>query len=388
MSYANPDKRRILVLLGTRPEVIKLAPVIMALRRREEEFETIVCSTGQHREMFDQAMSGFGLKADLDLSLMTPGQTLAGITSLAFAAIDKALEQTKPAAILVQGDTTSAMCGAMCGFYRKIIVGHVEAGLRTRDIYSPFPEEVNRSIIGKVAALHFVPTPKSADNLRQEAVSDLQIHVTGNTVVDALQWMRARLPEEAPAELPEAAAEAIKGHRLILVTGHRRESFGEGMASMCRALRTLADRFPDCTIIYPVHLNPNVQQPVREILSNHPRIHLLPPVAYATLLWLMDHSTIILSDSGGIQEEAPSFGKPLLVLRDTTERPEVLDAGCAKLVGTDEARILEEASLLLNDRAAYAAMAGRQNPFGDGRAAERIADILEESLQLRATRLK
>lgn len=369
--------RRILVLLGTRPEVIKLAPVIMALRRRVDEFETIVCSTGQHREMFDQAMASFGLKADLDLGLMTPGQTLAGITSLAFAAIDKTLEQTRPDAILVQGDTTSAMCGAMCGFYRRIVVGHVEAGLRTGDIYSPFPEEVNRSIIGKVAALHFAPTSGSADNLRREGVPEAHIHTTGNTVVDALQWMRARLPQEAPAELPPAAVEAIARHRLILVTGHRRESFGEGMASMCRALRTLADRFPDTAIVYPVHLNPNVQQPVREILSDHGRIHLLPPIAYATLLWLMERAHIILSDSGGIQEEAPSFGKPLLVLRDTTERPEVVDAGCAKLVGTDEAVIVEEASRLLSDPAAYAAMANRQNPFGDGRAAERIADALQ-----------
>jgi UDP-N-acetylglucosamine 2-epimerase (non-hydrolysing) len=385
MSYQTPEKRRILILLGTRPEVIKLAPVIMALRRRVDEFETIVCSTGQHREMFDQAMSGFGLKADLDLGLMTPGQTLAGITSLAFSAVDKALEQTKPDAVIVQGDTTSAMCGAMCGFYRKIPVGHVEAGLRTGDIYSPFPEEVNRSIIGKVAALHFVPTNKSADNLRRESVPESHIHITGNTVVDALLWMRGRLPQEAPAEIPAAAVEAIRHHRLILVTGHRRESFGEGMASMCRALRALSDRFPDTAIIYPVHLNPNVQQPVREILSDHPRIHLLPPVAYGTLLWLMERANIILSDSGGIQEEAPSFSKPLLVLRDTTERPEVIDAGCAKLVGTDEKRIVEEALRLLTDPTAYAAMAGRQNPFGDGHAAERIADILAETLSVRAT---
>ena len=377
MSSPAPKKRRILVLLGTRPEVIKLAPVIMALQRRSDVFETIVCSTGQHREMFDQAMASFGLKADLDLGLMTPGQTLAGITSLAFAAIDKALAQTEPDVILVQGDTTSAMCGAMCGFYRRITVGHVEAGLRTGNIYSPFPEEVNRSVIGRVAALHFAPTTKSADNLRHEGISEATIHTTGNTVVDALQWMRSRLSQDAPAELPAAAVEAVKQHRLILVTGHRRESFGEGMASMCRALRALADRFPDTAIVYPVHLNPNVQQPVKEILSDHPRIHLLPPVAYATLLWLMEQATIILSDSGGIQEEAPSFGKPLLVLRDTTERPEVVDAGCAKLIGTDETRILDEASRLLSDPAAYAAMANRENPFGDGKAAEKIADVLQ-----------
>jgi UDP-N-acetylglucosamine 2-epimerase len=239
---------------------------------------------------------------------------------------------------------------------------------------------VNRSIIGKVAALHFVPTSKSAANLRREGIPETQIHITGNTVVDALQWMRERLPKEAPEELPPPAVAAIQQHRLILVTGHRRESFGDGMESMCRALRALSDRFPDSAIVYPVHLNPNVQKPVRDLLSDHPRIHLLPPVAYATLLWLMDRATIILSDSGGIQEEAPSFGKPLLVLRDTTERPEVIDAGCAKLVGTDETRIVEEASVLLNDRTAYAAMAGRQNPFGDGTAAEKIAGILDSSV--------
>lgn len=380
-----PQKRRILVLLGTRPEVIKLAPVIMALKRRTADFHTIVCSTGQHREMFDQAMASFGLKADLDLGLMTPGQTLAGITSLAFAAIDKALVEHTPDAILVQGDTTSAMCGAMCGFYRRIVVGHVEAGLRTGNIYSPFPEEVNRSIIGRVAALHFAPTSKSADNLRREGIGDAQIHTTGNTVVDALQWMRAKLPQEAPAELPATAVQAIAQHRLILVTGHRRESFGEGMASMCRALRALVDRFPDTAIVYPVHLNPNVQQPVREILSEHPRIHLLPPVAYATLLWLMERATIILSDSGGIQEEAPSFGKPLLVLRDTTERPEVIEAGCARLIGTDETRIVQEATQLLSDATAYAAMANRDNPFGDGRASERIADVLAEVAELKVS---
>lgn len=366
----------ILVLLGTRPEVIKLAPVVNALRRHTESFETVVCATGQHKEMFTQAMDGFGLKEDINLGLMTPNQTLAGITSLAFSAIDKTLQEVKPDAVIVQGDTTSAMCGAMCGFYRNLVVGHVEAGLRTGNIYSPFPEEANRCVIGKVATMHFAPTEGSANNLRKEGIAESAIHVTGNTVVDALQWMRARLPKEAPAELPPAAVAAMEKHRLLLVTGHRRESFGGGMASMCRALRGLADRFPDCVVVYPVHLNPQVQQPVREILADHPRIHLLPPVAYPTLLWLMDRSTLILSDSGGVQEEAPSFGRPLLVLRDTTERPEVIEAGCAKLVGTDEGRILESASLLLSDANAYQAMANRTNPFGDGTASDRIVAAL------------
>ncbi len=369
-------KHRVLVLLGTRPEVIKLAPVIMALRARADAVETIVCSTGQHREMFAQAMDGFGLKADIDLGLMTPGQTLAGITSQAFAAVDKVIEQTQPTVLVVQGDTTSAMVGAMCGFYRRIAVGHVEAGLRTGDVLSPFPEEVNRCIVGKVASLHFAPTRRSADNLLREGVPAASVHVTGNTVVDALHWMRSRLPQEAPAELPQAVAEAIRGHRLLLVTGHRRESFGDGIASICTALRQLAEEFPDTFIVYPVHLNPNVQQPVRAILSDHPRIALLPPVAYATLLWLMERATLILSDSGGIQEEAPSFGKPLLILRDTTERPEVVEAGCARLIGTTQEAILSHARTLLTDAAAYADMTARPNPFGDGHAAEKIVDAL------------
>ncbi|MDB6140672.1 MAG: wecB, partial [Verrucomicrobiaceae bacterium] len=236
---------RVLVLLGTRPEVIKLAPVIMALRGRADQIETVVCSTGQHREMFTQAMDGFGLKADIDLGLMTPGQTLASITSQAFAAVDKVVEQVQPTVIIVQGDTTSAMVGAMCGFYRRIAVGHVEAGLRTGDIESPFPEEVNRCIVGKVAALHFAPTQRSANNLLAEGVPAASIHVTGNTVVDALRWMRERLSKEAPAELPAPVVSAISGHRLLLVTGHRRESFGDGIASICKALRTLAEEFPD-----------------------------------------------------------------------------------------------------------------------------------------------
>ncbi len=375
----------ILVLLGTRPEVIKLAPVVNALRRNTETFETVVCATGQHKEMFTQAMEGFGLKEDINLGLMTPNQTLAGITSLAFSAIDKTLQEVKPDAVIVQGDTTSAMCGAMCGFYRNLVVGHVEAGLRTGKIYSPFPEEANRCIIGKVATMHFAPTEGSANNLRREGVTESAIHVTGNTVVDALHWMRDRLPKEAPAEIPPHVAASIENHRLLLVTGHRRESFGGGMASMCTALRTLADRFPDTTVVYPVHLNPQVQEPVNRLLAGHPRIHLLPPVAYPTLLWLMNRSNLILSDSGGVQEEAPSFGSPLLVLRETTERPEVVEAGCAKLVGTDEQKILEAASTLLSDPVAYAAMANRSNPFGDGHASDRIVDALRAHSWTRAS---
>lgn len=369
-------KKRVFILLGTRPEAIKLAPVILTLQGRPQDFEVIVCSTGQHREMLKQTLDVFGIKPDIDLNLMTPGQTLAGVTSLAISAIDKTLEEQKPDVILVQGDTTSAMCGALAGFYQKIPVGHVEAGLRTGNIYSPFPEEVNRKIIGRIASMHFAPTELSAQNLIDEQTSKDSVYITGNTVVDALQWMRDRLPTQAPEEIQTTVSSTLSDHRLLLVTGHRRESFGDGMASICRALRALADQYTDTVIVYPVHLNPQVQQPVRSILSDHPRIHLLPPVSYPTLLWLMNQAHLILSDSGGIQEEAPSFGKPLLVLRDTTERPEVVSAGCAKLVGTDESVIMAEASRLLSDVESYSAMAGRKNPFGDGTASQRIADIL------------
>jgi UDP-N-acetylglucosamine 2-epimerase len=368
--------KRILVLFGTRPEVIKLAPVIKELRSRPTEFETIACSTGQHREMLDQALSVFQIKADLDLHLMTPGQTLAGLTSLLFRAVDQAIEDHKPDAIIVQGDTTSAFVGGMCGFYRRLTVGHVEAGLRTGNIWAPFPEEVNRCIVGKIATHHFAPTDRSRQNLLKEGVPDSQIAVTGNTVVDALHWMQQNNALQATDEIPADIPPALSSHRLILVTSHRRESFGDGLESTFRTLVRIANEFPDTLIVYPVHLNPNVQAPAKALLADHPRIRLLPPVSYSALLWLMSKANIILSDSGGIQEEAPSFSKPLLVLRDTTERPEAIDAGCAILVGTDEAKIFAHASNLLSDPAAYAAMAGKPNPFGDGTASRQIANIL------------
>lgn len=368
--------KRVLVLFGTRPEVIKLAPVIQELRSRPAEFETIACSTGQHREMLDQALAVFRIKADLDLNLMTPGQTLAGLTSLLFKAIDQAIDDTKPDAVIVQGDTTSAFVGAMCGFYRKLIVGHVEAGLRTRNIWAPFPEEVNRCIVGRVATQHYSPTERARRNLLGEGIAPEAIIVTGNTVVDALHWMQRNNALQPDSELPPDIAGALASHRLILVTSHRRESFGGGLENTFRSIVRIANEFPDTLVVYPVHLNPNVQAPAKAILANHPRIRLLPPVSYSTLLWLMSRSHIILSDSGGIQEEAPSFSKPLLVLRETTERPEAVDAGCAMLVGTDEEKIVGNATRLLSDPAAYSAMAGKPNPFGDGRAAERISDFL------------
>lgn len=369
-------KKRALVLFGTRPEVIKLAPLINELRSRPAEFETIACSTGQHREMLDQALAVFRIKADLDLNLMTPGQTLAGLTSLLFKAIDKTIEDHQPDAVIVQGDTTSAFVGGMCAFYRRLIVGHVEAGLRTGNIWAPFPEEVNRCIVGKIATQHYAPTERSRQNLLREGIDGSSIQVTGNTVVDALHWMQKNNALEPTSEIPPHVAAATEGKRLILVTSHRRESFGGGLESTFRSIVKIANDFPDTVIVYPVHLNPNVQAPAKEILANHPRIHLLPPVSYSALLWLMSRSFIILSDSGGIQEEAPSFSKPLLVLRETTERPEAVDAGCAILVGTDEQKIISNAEKLLSDPAAYAAMAGKPNPFGDGLASKRIADML------------
>lgn len=369
-------KKRVLVLFGTRPEVIKLAPVIHHLRSRPEEFECIACSTGQHREMLDQALSVFRMKADMDLNLMTPGQTLAGLTSLLFKAIDKAIEDTQPDEIIVQGDTTSAFVGGMCGFYRRIPVGHVEAGLRTGNIWAPFPEEVNRCIVGRIATHHFAPTERSRQNLLREGIAESQVAVTGNTVVDALHWMQSNDALQATNEIPADVVAAMEGRRVILVTSHRRESFGGGLENTFRSIVRLADEFPDTLFVYPVHLNPNVQAPAKAILADHARIRLLPPVSYSALLWLMSKAFIILSDSGGIQEEAPSFSKPLLVLRDTTERPEAVDAGCAILVGTDEEKILTNARRLLSDPAAYAAMAGKPNPFGDGTASRQIADII------------
>lgn len=326
--------------------------------------------------MLDQANDVFRLEPDLDLQLMVPGQTLAGLSSLLFRAIDDAIQDVRPDAIVVQGDTTSAFVGAMCGFYRRLIVGHVEAGLRTGNITSPFPEEANRCIVGRVATHHFAPTEGSRANLLREGVPDGSIFVTGNTVVDALHWVKRHGELNPNAELTPAVIGSIKGHRLILVTSHRRESFGEGLSNTCKALLDLADQHTDTVFIYPVHLNPSVKGPVYQLLGDHPRIHLIPPVSYPTLLWLMEKSYLIMSDSGGIQEEAPSFSRPLLVLRESTERPEVIQAGCAHLVGTNREIILSHANTLLSDEDAYRAMAGKTNPFGDGRAAERIADCL------------
>ncbi len=365
----------IAVVAGTRPEGIKLAPLVLALRRRRG-VDAVLVSTGQHREMLQQALSAFGLRPDADLDVMRAGQSLHDVTIATLARLDPILRELRPAWVVVQGDTTTAMAAALAGFYARIPVAHVEAGLRTNDRYRPFPEELNRRIVDQLSNALFAPTALAREALLREGFPDERILVTGNTVVDALRLLRAtgatRRRWAGGLDL-----EALPG-RVVLVTSHRRESFGAGLAAICRALVRIADRFPDVTIVYPVHLNPNVDGPVRAALGGHARIALLPPVGYVDLTALLERAHLVLTDSGGIQEEAPSFARPVLVLRDVTERPEGVAAGVAAVVGTGEDRIVAEASRLLSDRAAYERMATGANPYGDGRASERIADALVE----------
>jgi UDP-N-acetylglucosamine 2-epimerase (non-hydrolysing) len=367
---------KVLVLFGTRPEVIKLAPVIRALRKDSEAFDCRVCTTGQHREMADQAMREFSLSPDIRLDAMASGRSLAQLTSRLFAGIDQLLEQESPDSLLVQGDTTSAMVGAMCAYYRRIKLGHVEAGLRTGNRWAPFPEEINRTLIGDVADLHFAPTKRAADNLRATGISESCIHLTGNTVVDALLWTMEDMGDKIPDGLDQSVVDSFRDHRLILVTSHRRESFGQGLENICRALKEIARGHPDVAIVCPVHLNPNVRGPVLKLLGGESRIHLIEPVGYRALLYLMKKSYCILTDSGGIQEEAPSLGKPVLIMRDVTERPEVIEVGCGRLVGTDVNVIADAVSELLENRAVCEKMASVKNPFGDGKAAERIVRLI------------
>lgn len=357
------SRQRIVAVVGTRPEAIKMAPVILALRRQPERFETLVCATAQHREMLDSVLALFEIRPDIDLDLMRPDQSLNDIAAGVFAGFDRVLRDVAPHWVLVQGDTTTVMAASLACFHRKVRVGHVEAGLRTDDLSNPFPEEMNRRVTDLVAGAHFAPTARSAAALRREGVAREQIHVTGNTVVDALKWIAARDPE------PAGEGE------IVLITSHRRESFGEPMRRSFRAIARLARRFPSLRFVFPVHPNPNVREAAR-VFDELPNLELLPPVDYRRLVSLMRSSRLIITDSGGIQEEAPAFGKPTLVLRETTERPEGVEAGVALLVGTDEERIFTEAERLLTDPAAYAAMARTGNPYGDGQAAERIAGIL------------
>jgi len=362
---------KVLSIFGTRPEAIKMAPVVRALSAAEG-IDSHVCVTAQHREMLDQVLGLFEIKPDVDLDLMRPNQSLAGLTASVFTHLDPVLEEMKPDWVLVQGDTTTVMAAALNAYYRGIRVGHVEAGLRTHDKWQPFPEEINRRVAGVVADLHFAPTKWSRQNLLKEGVPSDAIHVTGNPVIDALHYVVGQPAPDAVASL----LSTLGSKRLVLVTAHRRENFGQPLEEICDALLSLAER-DDVQIVYPVHLNPRVQETVQLFLKNVPNITLLPPLEYLPLVHLMREADLILTDSGGIQEEAPAFGVPVLVLRDVTERPEGVQAGTLKLVGTRKKKILTEAEYLLNDSVAHAAMAHAVNPFGDGRAAERIVRILQ-----------
>jgi UDP-N-acetylglucosamine 2-epimerase (non-hydrolysing) len=369
----------VLFICGTRPEGIKLAPVIKAFAQHPDRYAVKLCVTGQHRHMLQQTLDFFELVPDFDLELMKPGQTLTEITAGALTRLSALFAQSKPDLVFVQGDTTTAFAGALAAFYEKIPVAHVEAGLRTHEKYSPFPEEVNRALISKVADFHFAPTEAAAANLAREGIQRNVFNV-GNTVIDALlmsqEVVRSRHARVFEQEFPFVRP----GTRLILVTGHRRESFGKPFEAICRALRGVVERFPDVELVYPVHLNPKVREPVDAILRGVPRIHLLEPVEYPKLVWLMGQSHLVLTDSGGIQEEAPSLGKPVLVMREVTERPEGITAGCAQLVGTTEEGILEGVTRLLSDAQLYERMAQARNPYGDGTSSREILRHIDAAL--------
>lgn len=367
---------RVLSVFGTRPEAIKMAPVVRELERHPDSIESRTCVTAQHREMLDQVMDIFGIEPDIDLDLMQPGQKLPELTSRVLLSVAQVLEQEQPDCLLVQGDTTTVMAATLAAFYQRIPVGHIEAGLRTRDRYSPFPEEMNRRVADALATFHFAPTQTAASALRQEGVAESNIYVTGNTVIDALLWV-VRQPE--PPEIANLTAR-FSGRRLILVTAHRRENFGAPFEQVCLGLRELAQHNPDIAIVYPVHLNPNVRDPVYRILDGERRVHLVDPLPYSSFVHLMNRADIILTDSGGIQEEAPALGKPVLVLRWETERPEAIEAGTAKLVGPDARAIVRETEHLLRDPEAYQRMSNAVSPYGDGHAAERIVQVLLECL--------
>jgi UDP-N-acetylglucosamine 2-epimerase (non-hydrolysing) len=364
---------RPLLVFGTRPEAIKMAPIVRACRRRAG-VEPIVCLTGQHREMLDQVVAYFGIEVDHDLDLMRPDQTLADLTSRCLQGLDAVLARARPSCVVAQGDTTTVLAASLAAFYRRVPFVHVEAGLRTGDLNAPWPEELNRRVASLTTALHCAPTRRSAANLLAERIPPHAVHVTGNSVIDALLWTIDR--ERAHADRWRRAFAMLGDRRLVLITGHRRENFGAGFEQICQAIAALAARFPEVAFLYPVHLNPHVQEPVRQALSHRPNIHLVAPAAYPEFVWLMDRSTLILTDSGGVQEESPSLRKPVLVMRDTTERPEAVEAGAVELVGTRPETIVERVSTLLTDPAEYARRQIDQNPYGDGRAAERIVDLI------------
>ena len=386
-----------MLVFGTRPEAIKMCPLVGEFKKHPDEFETIVCVTGQHREMLDQVLRIFNVTPDYDLNIMKQGQDLYDVTARVLTGMRNVLREAGPDVVLVHGDTTTSTAAALAAFYQQIPVGHVEAGLRTHNIYSPWPEEMNRQITGRIATYDFAPTPLSRQNLLDEGVTDEKILVTGNTVIDALQQVVARIQEspDLRAELDRKlhdcgydvsrlCSAGSEGHsdsrRLVLITGHRRENFGEGFISMCTAIKDLSEKYPDVDFVYPMHLNPNVRRPIHEVfgedLSGLGNMFFIEPLEYLEFVHLMSKSFIVLTDSGGIQEEAPGLGKPVLVMRDTTERPEALDAGTVKLVGTDYGKIVSEVSDLLDNPISYARMSHAVNPYGDGKACARIVDRL------------
>lgn len=374
-----------MLVFGTRPEAIKMAPLVKEFQKYPDTFQTIVCVTGQHREMLDQVLKIFEIIPDYDLNIMKQGQDLYDVTARVLTGMRNVLKECQPEVVLVHGDTTTSTAAALAAFYQQIPVGHVEAGLRTHNIYSPWPEEMNRQLTGRIATYHFAPTPLSRQNLLQEDVADEKIHVTGNTVIDALYWVVKKIKEnqslrkELEGILSGAGYDVsrlIGGKKLILITGHRRENFGEGFIHICTAIRDLAQKYPNVDFVYPMHLNPNVRKPIHEVfgknLSGLGNMFFIEPLEYLSFVYLMEKSSIVLTDSGGIQEEAPGLGKPVLVMRDTTERPEALTAGTVKLVGTDYDRISKEISALLEDPQAYEKMSKAVNPYGDGGACGRI----------------
>lgn len=371
-------KKNVLLVFGTRPEAIKMSPVVLALRE-QTRLSYQVCVTGQHREMLDQVLDLFDIEPAYDLAVMRPDQDLIDVTSAVLHGLRDVFAQAKPDVVLVHGDTVTCFAASLAAYYHKVPIGHVEAGLRTGNLLSPWPEEAMRKLTGAVANLHFAPTFRAQQNLLREGVAPPSIHVTGNTVVDALLAVSGRIDADSRLRqsLDESLPAGLGERRLVLVTGHRRESFGGGFERICRALADIAAR-GDVDIVYPVHLNPNVQQPVRSILGNTQNVRLIEPMSYLPFVALMKKADLILTDSGGIQEEAPSLGKPVLVMRDTTERPEAVEAGTVRLVGTDSARIVAEAARLLDDESAYSAMSLAHNPYGDGRASERIVDVLQQ----------
>ena len=381
--------KKVMLVFGTRPEAIKMAPLVKEFQKQPKRVETVVCVTGQHREMLDQVLKIFDIKPDYDLNIMKQGQDLYDVTARVLTGMRDVLKEVKPDVVLVHGDTTTSTAAALAAFYQQIPVGHVEAGLRTHNIYSPWPEEMNRLLTGRLATYHFSPTPLSRNNLIKESVDDRNIIITGNTVIDALYWVVDKIKnnKELDNELEDILSKAgydvnrlNNGKKLVLITGHRRENFGDGFINMCTAIKDWTVKYPDLDFVYPMHLNPNVRKPIHEVfgenLSGLKNMFFIEPLEYLSFVYLMEKSSIVLTDSGGIQEEAPGLGKPVLVMRDTTERPEALDAGTVKLVGTDYNKIVNEVSSLIDDKAAYEKMSKAVNPYGDGLACGRIVNAL------------